>query len=106
MRSGYMVLAAGSGEEAEEIVARGKPAIDLVVTDVMLRGEDGGDTLMARLRTVRPGLRALFMSGHTLDGLADRGIRIPPDAFLEKPFTPATLSARVSALLGAARKTA
>lgn len=105
-RSGYSVLAAGSGEEAEEIVAQGKSGIDLIVTDVMLRGEDGGDAMVERLRAVRPGLRALFMSGHTLDGLADRGIRIPPDAFLEKPFTPSALSARVTALLAAARKPA
>jgi two-component system cell cycle sensor histidine kinase/response regulator CckA len=106
MRSGYTVLAAGSGEDAEELVARDDASIDLVVTDVMLRGEDEGDALVARLQTMRPGLRALFMSGHTLEGLADRGIRIPPDAFLEKPFTPSTLSARVSAILAAARKPA
>jgi two-component system, cell cycle sensor histidine kinase and response regulator CckA len=106
MRSGYSVQAAESAEEAEEIVARGNARIDLIVTDVMLRGEDGGDALVARLQTLRPGLRALFMSGHTLEGLADRGIRIPPDAFLEKPFTPSTLSARVVALLAASRKPA
>jgi two-component system cell cycle sensor histidine kinase/response regulator CckA len=106
MRSGYTVLAAGSGEEAEELVARGDPRIDLVVTDVMLRGEDDGDALVERLQGMQPGLRALFMSGHTLEGLADRGIHIPPDAFIEKPFTPASLSARVAALLAAARKPA
>jgi two-component system cell cycle sensor histidine kinase/response regulator CckA len=106
MRTGYAVLAAGSGEEAEEIVARPEIRIDLIVTDVMLRGEDDGDALIARLQTLRPGLRALFMSGHTLEGLAERGIRIPPDAFLEKPFTPALLAARVSSLLAAARKPA
>ena len=66
----------------------------------------GNEKRLARLQTLRPGLRALFMSGHTLEGLAERGIRIPPDAFLEKPFTPATLSSRVGALLAAARKPA
>jgi DNA-binding response OmpR family regulator len=78
--------------------------VDLIVTDVMLRGEEGGDELAARLQGLRPGLRALFISGHPLDSLAERGIRIPADAFLEKPFKPSQLSAQVRALLAAARE--
>lgn len=102
-RSGFTVATAASPEDAADIVAR-RDDLDLVVTDVMLRGDEGGDELAARLQALRPGLRALFISGHPLDGLADRGIRVPAEAFLEKPFTPAKLIARVRALLGVARE--
>lgn len=103
-RSGYAVLAAGSVEEAERIAAERGGEIDLIVTDVMLRGDEGGDGLAARLQTLRPGLRALFISGHPLEILAERGIHVPEDAFLEKPFTPSRLALRVRALLEASRK--
>jgi DNA-binding response OmpR family regulator len=45
----------------------------------------------------------LFISGHSHEYLADHGIAIPPDAFLEKPFTPPKLAARVRALLDASK---
>jgi DNA-binding response OmpR family regulator len=48
-------------------------------------------------------LRTLFISGHSLESLADRGIVIPADAFLEKPFTPSQLASQVRMLLAAAQ---
>lgn len=102
-RDGFAVATAASAEEATEMIAR-REDVDLIVTDVMLRGEEGGDELAARLQGLRPGLRVLFISGHPLDSLAERGIRIPADAFLEKPFKPAQLSTQVRALLAAARE--
>jgi DNA-binding response OmpR family regulator len=77
---------------------------DLLLTDVMLRGGEGGDELAERLQALRPGLRVLFVSGHPLEVLAERGIRVPADAFLEKPFTPAGLAAKVRAIMGAMRE--
>jgi two-component system cell cycle sensor histidine kinase/response regulator CckA len=77
--------------------------VDLVVTDVMLRGE-GGHELAESLQGVKPGLRTVFISGHSLESLADRGINVPADAFLEKPFSPAQLAAKVRTVLDTARK--
>jgi two-component system cell cycle sensor histidine kinase/response regulator CckA len=100
---GFTVLTANSSEEAAEIFAA-REDVDLLLTDVMLRGGEGGDELAARLQARKPGLRALFISGHPLEILADRGIRIPAEAFLEKPFTPGQLIAQVRALLNVARE--
>jgi signal transduction histidine kinase/ActR/RegA family two-component response regulator len=102
--AGFTVITANSSDEAAEVFAA-REDVDLLVTDVMLRGGEGGDELAAQLQARRPGLRALFISGHPLEILADRGIRLPAEAFLEKPFTPSQLIAQVRALLNVARET-
>jgi hypothetical protein len=99
-RYGYAVLgAAGSGEAEETVAAMAAPP-DLVVSDVLLH--DGlGTEMGSRLRAARPSLRLLFISGHSLDTLADQGIHVLPEEFLEKPFTPARLADRARELLAA-----
>lgn len=103
-RYGFQLLEAASAADAEEIVAASPQDVDLVVTDVMLRGEEGGHELAETLQALKPGLRTLFISGHSLDSLQDRGINLPADAFLEKPFSPAQLAAHVRRLMEASRK--
>jgi signal transduction histidine kinase/ActR/RegA family two-component response regulator len=102
-RAGFTVAGASDSDEAEALLARGPGEVDLVITDVMLPGETGHD-LAARLSALKPGLRVLYISGHSRESLADRGIEVPADAFLEKPFTPARLAAAAKALLEAARE--
>jgi DNA-binding response OmpR family regulator len=69
----------------------------------MLRGENGQE-LAEGLQALRPGLRTVFISGHSLDSLADRGVTVPADAFLEKPFSPSQLAAKVRSVLDTARR--
>jgi two-component system cell cycle sensor histidine kinase/response regulator CckA len=102
-RYGFALIEAASAAEAMDIVTERPDEIDLVVTDVMLRGE-GGHELAEALQSVKPGLRTVFISGHSLESLADLGITVPADAFLEKPFSPAQLAAKVRSVLDAARK--
>ncbi len=102
-RYGFQLVEAASAAEAMDIVSADPSAVDLVVTDVMLRGE-GGHEMSESMQAVKPGLRTLFISGHSLESLADRGIIVPADAFLEKPFSPAQLAALVRTLLDTARK--
>ncbi len=98
--NGYEVLTAGSGEEALAI-ARGRTGrIDLVVTDVVMPGMSGREVVDA-LRRNLPGLKALFVSGYTQDAIARRGVLDEGVEFLPKPFTPATLAARVREVLDA-----
>ncbi|MEO6097799.1 MAG: response regulator [Fibrobacteria bacterium] len=102
-RYGFALLEASSAAEAMDIVTERPDEVDLVVTDVMLRGE-GGHELAEALQSVKPGLRTVFISGYSLEGLADRNIIVPADAFLEKPFSPAQLAAKVRSVLEMARK--
>jgi len=65
----------------------------LLVTDISMPGMDGRD-LAAQLRTRRPGLKVLFVSGHASAG--DTG---PGTGFLSKPFTQSDLNQALDRLL-------
>ncbi len=95
---GYRVLPAGSGEEALALARESSRRIDLVVTDVVMPGMSGRE-VVDELRRGLPGLPALFVSGYTQDAIAQRGVLDSGVEFLPKPFTPATLVARVRATL-------
>jgi signal transduction histidine kinase/ActR/RegA family two-component response regulator len=97
-KSGYTVLAAETPEEAlREAAAHGRP-IHLLLTDVVLPGMTGRD-LAARLVMEVPGLKCLYMSGHTADVIARRGRVTEEVYFIAKPFTRETLVAMVRAVL-------
>jgi signal transduction histidine kinase len=82
--AGYAVLEAASGPEAIRLAETAKGAIQLLLSDVVMPGMNGGE-LFERLRETRPDLRVVFMSGATREALRDREdtARAP---FLWKPF--------------------
>jgi FixJ family two-component response regulator len=55
----------------------------------------GGGQLAAELAAHRPGLKVLFMSGYTDDAVVRHGVLERGTAFLQKPFTLATLARKV-----------
>lgn len=59
---GYRVLEASSAEEALAVVRRGAPRVDLVVSDVVMRGMDG-TALAAELLSRAPGPSVILMTG-------------------------------------------
>ncbi|OAS23030.1 hybrid sensor histidine kinase/response regulator [Methylobacterium platani] len=88
---GYTVIEAGSGEEAMRLVARGEP-FDLLVTDHLMPGITGTDLARA-LRTARPGVPVLLVSGYAeSEGVAADLPR------LVKPFRKADLAASLAQL--------
>jgi PAS domain S-box-containing protein len=99
--AGHRVLEAATGDEALALAGGGeRPA--LVVTDVVMPGLDGR-ALVDELRRRHGGdLRALFVSGYTQDVIHHHGVLDSGVDFLPKPFTPATLIARVRAVLDGA----
>ena len=84
-RHGYHVLAAASAEEALEIEAAHKGAIDLLFTDVVMPGRNGPE-LARILSNRRPGVKVVFCSGYTRDAFEGEGI--PAGAgFIAKPHS-------------------
>jgi CheY-like chemotaxis protein len=88
--AGYQVIAAVNGIAALRILGS-EPAIDLLVTDVMMLGMNGPELAHAA-KAARPNLAILFVSGDIGD--------IPQSAFeghelLTKPFTATALIAAV-----------
>ncbi len=94
---GYRVITAANGVEALKIFAQ-NPAIDLLVTDVVMP-DMGGAELAKQVRQIVPDVRILFMSGYTFDALGQNDLLGPNAAFLSKPYGTAQLGASVRDLL-------
>jgi two-component system, cell cycle sensor histidine kinase and response regulator CckA len=88
-RAGHAVLEAPSGERAVEIATAHPGPIDLLLADVVMPGMDGFE-VARRVRALRPGARALFMSGH-LGNAWDKEVARSEGSFLPKPFAAADL---------------
>ena len=95
---GYTVLSASSGQEALELLSGYSDAVDLMVTDVIMPGLSGREVAEA-VRSSRPELRVLYMSGYTDDALDRHGLQGTDDQFIQKPFTTLTLARRVHEIL-------
>ena len=99
-QSGYNVLEAADGVEAERVMSRHAGPLDLVLTDVVMPNL-GGKALVERLRARHPALNVLFMSGYPEGEIERRGLTGDRAAYLEKPFSPQTLRDRVRTAIGA-----
>jgi two-component system response regulator ResD len=94
-REGYEAITAADGPSAVSAAERHRP--DLVVLDVMLPGFDGLQ-VMARVRQRRPvPVILLTARGEEADRVV--GLKLGADDYVVKPFSPAELVARVSAVL-------
>ncbi len=95
---GYKVLECSDGAQALALCEQGNESIDILVTDVVMPGL-GGVELARRFMQCYPAAKILFMSGYP-----DRDLTFAPDtasSYIQKPFSPHELTARVRALLDA-----
>ena len=96
--SGYKVIALGDAEKALEFMRQDSTAPDLLITDVVMPGMDGGK-LAGAIAKEHPSLPVLFISGYTDDRLSQFGIQRGQCEFLQKPFGPSQLCLRVGQIL-------
>jgi CheY-like chemotaxis protein len=93
---GYHILEAPDGAEALEIAQPEGPAIDLVLTDLIMPRLNG--VKLARcLGELRPQTPVLYMSGYVESGLL--AAKYPDALLLQKPFTPSRLVAAVEKVM-------
>ncbi|HEY5629796.1 MAG TPA: PAS domain S-box protein, partial [Candidatus Limnocylindrales bacterium] len=71
-RWGYRVTAATSPDEALRLTASGIDGLDLVITDVVMPGMTGFE-MAVRLRSTRPDLPVLYVSGHAEEAVIHPG---------------------------------
>jgi PAS domain S-box-containing protein len=100
VRNGYQVLAASSGREALAVARQRTGGIEILVTDVVMPQMQGKEVADA-LTKLRPSIRVLYVSGYARPLVASRGTLEEGVALLEKPFSEATLLAKVREVLGA-----
>jgi signal transduction histidine kinase len=99
LQDGYNILEARHGQNAIEVCEKHEGPIHLLLTDVIMPGGLTGRELAERLISLYPGIKVLYMSGYTDDAIVHHGILDPDIAFLQKPFTPTTLSRKVREIL-------
>jgi PAS domain S-box-containing protein len=97
-RYGYTVLEAPNGRAAVELAGSYDGPIHLLLADAVMP-EMGGLELSQQFGAARPGVPVLCMSGYS-DSVWPQADK--PGNYIQKPFTPATLLARIRALLSSA----
>ncbi len=98
VRRGYTVLEASNGEEAITVSRKYNGVIHLMLTDVIMPLLNGRE-LADKLKLERPDMRVLFMSGYTDEAIFRHGVLDSMNAFIQKPFTPISLSKKVREIL-------
>ena len=97
-RLGYQVLSAGDGATALERYGHSDDDIKILVTDVMMPRMTGRE-LAQKLTVLRPTMKVLFASGYSQDVTSRHGVFEPDINFIQKPYTPHGLAARIRLLL-------
>jgi two-component system cell cycle sensor histidine kinase/response regulator CckA len=97
-RHGYSVLEAASGDNALVVSREHAGPIHLMLTDVVMPGM-GVQEIMENLKSQRPEMKVLFMSGHTENAIVHHGVLNPGTAFIQKPFKHDFLAHKVREVL-------
>jgi two-component system OmpR family response regulator len=94
------VTALESGRQIREVIER--EAVDLLVLDLRLPGEDGME-IARKLREDVAGLPIIMLTGRRDEADRVMGLELGADDYLVKPFSPRELLARIRALLRRSR---
>ena len=99
-KDGFAVVSCLTGDKAVETFQTSQP--DLVVLDLMLPGKDGYDICREIRKTSDVPIIMLTARSDTLDKVV--GLELGADDYLQKPFEPKELLARVKAVLRRTKK--
>ncbi|HXG89338.1 MAG TPA: ATP-binding protein [Vicinamibacterales bacterium] len=100
IRLGYSVTEAASGRAGLALGSDDTRHFDLALCDVIL-GDMSGPAVYEALRALRPSVRVLYMSGYADEAIVRTGVLDEGHPFLQKPFTPRDLAAKIREVLDA-----
>ncbi|HEX8555344.1 MAG TPA: PAS domain-containing protein [Sphingomonas sp.] len=95
---GYTVIGAADGAAGLKVLQSGA-RIELLITDVGLPGGMNGRQVADAARSLRPGLKVLFITGYAENAAIGNGHLDPGMELLTKPFTLEDLARRVRDLI-------
>ena len=96
--AGYRVLKTCNAAEAMSAFSEYKTIVRLLLTDVVLPGQNGRD-LANDLRSICPKLRIIFISGYPENVVTRHGIQEDGMFYLPKPFSLRSLTRKVRQVL-------
>jgi PAS domain S-box-containing protein len=96
--AGYTVVTASTPRQALEKMAHRTNPIHIMITDVVMPGMNG-PTLANTLVSEYPEMKLIFMSGYTDAAVVENRFIQPGSVFLQKPFSPDALKAKIRELL-------
>jgi two-component system cell cycle sensor histidine kinase/response regulator CckA len=98
-RLGFRSMTACDGREAIEVFRAHQDEITCVLLDLTMPRMDGRETFLA-LKQINPGISILLCSGYTEEEAVGRLHELPPEGFLQKPYSLDELAAKLKAVIG------
>jgi CheY-like chemotaxis protein len=95
---GYRVIEAKDGDDAVRVFGEDRDRIDLLLLDVIMPRKNG-KAAYEEIRRIKPGIKALFMSGYSADMISKEGILEKGISFISKPVSPTELLLKVREVL-------
>jgi len=95
---GYTIIMAENGEDAVQKFLVNKDAVRLLILDVIMPKKNGKE-VYEEAKAIRPGIKALFISGYTADIVHKKGFLDQTLHFISKPFSPDELLRKVRDVL-------
>ncbi len=95
---GYDIIEAADAASAIRALEN-SPRVNLLFSDVVLPGGRSGIDLAKQVRTLRPGISALFTSGYTEEAMAGHGALEDDFELLGKPFKRDALAQKIRSVL-------
>jgi CheY-like chemotaxis protein len=103
--AGFDVRTAVDGVEGIELFASEVDRILAVILDLTMPRMDGIEAL-GRFRAIAASTPVILASGYHESDVAERLIGAPPAGFIQKPFTPSELIAKIEACLAGSEESA
>ena len=91
---GYKTLTARTGQEAIEIFRSRREEIKLIILDMIMPSLSGGETF-ERLKEINPDIKVILSSGYSINGQADKILKMGCRGFIQKPFHADELSQKI-----------
>jgi two-component system cell cycle sensor histidine kinase/response regulator CckA len=97
-RAGYKVIIADNGEDAMAKFSE-HDDISLVLSDVVMPRRNGRE-MLDEMKKIKPGVKAVFISGYAADMMKNRGMFEEAAEFITKPFKKNDLLQKIREVLG------
>ncbi len=97
-RLGYSALAARRPNEALGLALSHPGDIHILLTDLVMPQMNGRE-LAGRIKSLRPDIKVIYMSGYTAEAVSRYGILEQGVNFIQKPLTKIVLANKLRALL-------